>query len=123
MAISRLWLSAALAVIAISGRLVAIERRMSPPRACPSPERDASISVVLESAVPATQTATAAMAKIASRRGRDSVLNRASPRSVSVARRDVHELYPAPDGCAQSVHHCDHVVPIQSGSPLGPRCD
>jgi hypothetical protein len=62
--------SAALAVIAISGRLVAIASRISPPRASPSPRRAESTSVVSESLVPATHTKAATPAKMTSRSGR-----------------------------------------------------
>ena len=65
----RLLASAALTVIAISGRLVAIARRMSPPSASPSPRRVASTSVVSESLIPAYHTASAARAKTATTAG------------------------------------------------------
>jgi len=67
---------AALAVIAISGRLVAIASRISPPSASPSPSRVDSTSVVFERWIPATHTAPAAAAKIATSSGRDSPLTR-----------------------------------------------
>src|SRR3954454_12702005 len=58
---------AAPAVIAISGRLVAIASRMTPPSASPSPKRTEITSVVLESWIPATQITAADAAKMATR--------------------------------------------------------
>src|SRR5947209_7536150 len=64
--------AAALTVIAISGRLVAIASRTSPPSADPRCSRVASTSVWSDSCTPATQMRAAAPAKIATRamRGR-----------------------------------------------------
>jgi hypothetical protein len=53
----------ALAVMAISGRLVTMARRISPPSAWPSPNLSKSTSVVSERRMPAAQTAPAATAK------------------------------------------------------------
>src|SRR3954470_18969566 len=55
--------NAALAVIAISGRLVAIASRIRPPSACPRPRREARTSVASECRTPASQTAAAAARK------------------------------------------------------------
>src|SRR3954468_21042746 len=66
---------AALAVIAISGRLVAMASRMTPPSASPRPKRAASTSVVSASLTPATQMVAAEARKIATRIGTGRVSN------------------------------------------------
>src|SRR5512144_2534557 len=68
-AIPRLLLAAAVTVIAISGRFVAIASRISPPSASPSPRRDESTSLVSESSIPATQTAPAPPRKMSTSQG------------------------------------------------------
>src|SRR5215210_8405228 len=66
---------AALAVMAISGRLVTTARRSRPPKASPKPKREESTSVVLERFTPAIHTAAATPAKINSKIGKDSESN------------------------------------------------
>src|SRR5213078_2753544 len=73
----RLWLTAAVNVIAISGRFVAIASRISPPSAWPSPSRSESTSVVSESLIPASQIATAAARNSRINQGSDSDPNTA----------------------------------------------
>ena len=73
----RLWLRAAVKVIAISGRFIAIASRISPPSAWPRPSRDESTSVVSESLIPASQIAIAAAAKIRINQGSESEPNTA----------------------------------------------
>src|SRR3954470_12867676 len=72
---------AALAVMAISGRLVTMASMINPPRASPKPKREESTSVVLESLTPATHTKAAAPPKINSRSGSDDESNIFTPSS------------------------------------------
>jgi len=71
MATPMLWESEALAVMAISGRLVTMASSIKPPSASPRPKREESTSVVLESRMPATHTKAAAPTKIRARMGRE----------------------------------------------------
>ena len=66
--------SAALTVIAISGRFVAIDRITSPPIASPKPSRWSSTSVVFERWMPAIQTAPAATRNTSTRSASDMLL-------------------------------------------------
>jgi hypothetical protein len=78
--------SAALTVMAISGRFVATASTMSPPSALPMCSRSSSTSVVFESWMPATQVTAAAATKITirSQRGRESTRRgNSSRRAVS----------------------------------------
>src|SRR5579859_3475866 len=61
--------------MAISGRLVTMARKMSPPMASPSPRRVESTSVVRESFTPASQTAVTEARNTASATGKDSIGN------------------------------------------------
>ena len=83
MATPRLLESAALAVMAISGRLVTMARRIRPPKASPKPKREESTSVVLDSFTPAIHTTAAAPAKINTKVGKDSESNMLLPFSVA----------------------------------------
>jgi hypothetical protein len=80
---------AALAVMAISGRVVTIASSIRPPSASPRPRREESTSVVLESLMPATHTKAAAPTKISSKIGKDSDSNMQLllPKSTIVAVR------------------------------------
>src|SRR3954453_8309575 len=71
--------SAADAVIAISGRLVAIASRIVPPSAAPRCRRSSRTSTVLESLTPAPQMAAAAARKITIKAGSARPDMRASP--------------------------------------------
>jgi len=64
--------AAAEIVIASSGRLPAIESRISPPTSSPSPSRASSASVDFESKMPAAHVAPAAPRKISRRNGEPS---------------------------------------------------
>src|ERR687889_781095 len=63
-------LRAALTVMAISGRLVTMANRISPPKASPRPRRKESTSVVSESLMPAIHTKAAEPAKMSSTIGK-----------------------------------------------------
>src|SRR5215208_5722431 len=60
----------ALTVMAISGRLVTIAKRIRPPKASPRPRREESTSVVSESLLPAIHTKAAAPAKMSTTTGK-----------------------------------------------------
>src|SRR5947209_1056964 len=72
-AIPRLWAADAVTTIAISGRFVAIARRIAPPTASPMPNRFERTSVEFDSRAPASHTTAAATANPRIRSARLSV--------------------------------------------------
>src|SRR5687767_11451984 len=108
----------ALAVMAISGRLVTTARRISPPSAWPSPNLSRSTSVVSERRMPATQTAPAASAKTkaSADRGKEpNTLSIESPNPPQLTQRTRRRLRPEALPCdgeqAHRVAQGFHLMP------------